>query len=179
MFNCHYDIFTLHLCHNFKSIIMKTNYLFPNRFKKIGWLLFIPGIILGIVYLIYQSDITLFNIKIFAIAEEAIFSDAKFFSISENNVLDEISSILLIIGALLIAFSKEKSEDEFISKIRLESLVWATYINYAILILAIIFVYDMTFLWVLVFNMFTLLVFFLIRFNWALYKSKNQISDEE
>ncbi|MGI6323619.1 MAG: hypothetical protein ACOXZO_09935 [Bacteroidales bacterium] len=158
---------------------MKTNYLFPNRFKKIGWLLFIPGIILGIVYLIYQSDISLFDIKVFAIAEKVIFNDADFFTISENNVLDEISSILLIIGALLIAFSKEKTEDEFISKIRLESLVWATYINYAILILAIIFVYDMTFFWVLVFNMFTLLVFFLIRFNWALYKSKNQIGNEE
>ena len=158
---------------------MKTNYLFPNRFKKIGWLLFIPGIILGIVYLIYQSDISLFDIKVFAIAEKVIFNDADFFTISENNVLDEISSILLIIGALVIAFSKEKTEDEFISKIRLESLVWATYINYAILIFAIIFIYDMTFLWVLVFNMFTLLVFFLIRFNWALYKSKNQISNEE
>jgi hypothetical protein len=158
---------------------MKTNYLFPNHFKKIGWLLFIPGIILGIVYLIYQSDISLFDIKVFAIAEKVIFNDADFFTISENNVLDEISSILLIIGALLIAFSKEKTEDEFISKIRLESLVWATYINYAILILAIIFVYDITFFWVLVFNMFTLLVFFLIRFNWALYKSKNQISNEE
>jgi len=158
---------------------MKTNYLFPNRFKKIGWLLFIPGIILGIVYLIYQSDISLFNIKVFAIAEEAIFSDNTFFSVSENNILDEITSILLIIGALLIAFSKEKSEDEFISIIRLKSLVWATYVNYAILIFAIIFIYDMTFFWVLVFNMFTLLVFFLVRFNWALYKSKKQISDEE
>ena len=158
---------------------MKTNYLFPNRYKKLGWLLFIPGIILGIVYLIYQSDISLFDIKVFAIAEKAIFSDTTFFSISENNVLDEISSILIIIGALLIAFSKEKYEDEFISKIRLESLVWATYINYAILILAIIFVYDMPFFWVLVFNMFTLLIFFLVRFNWVLYISKNQISDEE
>lgn len=158
---------------------MKTNYLFPNRVKKIGWLLFISGIILGILYLIYQEDISLFNIKVFAIEKKAIFSDANFFSFSENNVLDEISSILLIIGALLIAFSKEKSEDEFISKIRLESLVWATYINYVFLILAIIFVYEMTFFWVLVFNMFILLVFFLIRFNWALYKSKNQISDEE
>jgi hypothetical protein len=158
---------------------MKTNYLFPNRFKKIGWLLFIPGIILGILFLIYKSDISLFNIRVFAIAEEAIFGNTTFFSLSKNNVLDEIASILLIIGALLIAFSKEKSEDEFISKIRLESLVWATYISYAILILAIIFVYDMAFLWVLIFNMFTLLVFFLVRFNWALYKSKNQISDEE
>lgn len=158
---------------------MKTNYLFPNRFKKIGWLLFIPGIILGIVFLIYESDISLFDISVFAIAEEAILSDTTYFSILRNNVLDEITSLLLIIGALLIAFSKEKSEDEFISKIRLESLVWATYMNYVILILAIIFVFNMTFFWVLVFNMFTLLVFFLVRFNWALYKSKNQIRDEE
>ncbi len=158
---------------------MKTNYLFSNRYKKVGWLLFIPGLILGIVFLICQSDINLFNFKVFSIAEQAIFNEATFFSISENNVLDEISSILIIVGALLIAFSKEKSEDEFISKIRLESLVWATYINYVILLLTIIFVFDMTFLWVLVFNMFTLLIFFLIRFNWALNKSRNQISDEE
>lgn len=158
---------------------MSTNYLFPNRYKKLGWLLFILGIIIGIAFLIYQSDINLFNIKAFALAAEALFSDNSFFSISGNNFLDDISSILIIIGALLIAFSKEKFEDEFISKIRLESLVWATYINYAILTLAIIFVKDMTFFWVLVFNMFTLLVFFLVRFNWALYKSKNQIYDEE
>jgi len=117
--------------------------------------------------------------NVLVIAEEEIFSNTNFLSISENYVLDEIASILLITGALLIAFSKEKSEDEFIAKIRLESLVWATYVNYAILILAIMFVYEMTFLWVLVFNMFTLLIFFLIRFNWALYTSKNQISDEE
>lgn len=158
---------------------MKSNYLFPNRFKKIGWLLFIPGIILGVLYLIYQPEASFLDIKTFAIAQEELFSQTTFFSISNNNVLDEITSLLLVIGAVFIAFSKEKSEDEFISKIRLESLVWATYINYAILVFAIIFVYDMTFFWVLAFNMFTLLVFFLVRFNWALYKTKNLISDEE
>ena len=158
---------------------MKRNYLFPNQFKKIGWFLFIPGIILGIVFLLFQLDINFLNIKVFSIAEQAIFGKTEFFSISENNILDEIIGLLLIIGALLIAFSKEKSEDEFISKIRLESLVWATYLNYAILTITIIFIYDMIFFWILVFNMFTMLVFFIIRFNWALYKSKNQIKDEE
>lgn len=158
---------------------MKTNYLFPNRFKKIGWFLFVPGVILGLLFLIFEPDIKLLNIKVLSIAENAIFGDANFFTITKNNVLDEIASILLIVGAIFIAFSKEKIEDEFIAKIRLESLVWATYINYAILIFTIIFIYDFTFLWVLVFNMFTLLFFFLVRFNWALYKSKNQISNEE
>lgn len=167
------------MCHNYNSTIMKTNYLFPNRFKKIGWFLFVPGVILGLLFLIFEPDIKLLNIKVLSIAENAIFGDANFFTITKNNVLDEIASILLIVGAIFIAFSKEKIEDEFIAKIRLESLVWATYINYAILIFTIIFIYDFTFLWVLVFNMFTLLFFFLVRFNWALYKSKNQISNEE
>ncbi|KAF0131812.1 MAG: hypothetical protein FD155_336 [Bacteroidetes bacterium] len=158
---------------------MKTNYLFPHQFKRIGWFLFIPGVLLGILFLITKSDISILNFKVLSIAEERIFGETVFFSITENNILDEITGLLLIIGALFIAFSKEKSEDEFISKIRLESLVWATYINYAILIFTIIFIYDLIFFWVLVFNLFTVLIFFMIRFNWALYKSKNQIRDEE
>ena len=158
---------------------MKTNYLFPHQFKRIGWFLFIPGVLLGILFLITKSDISILNFKVLSIAEQRFFGETVFFSITENNILDEITGLLLIIGALLIAFSKEKSEDEFISKIRLESLVWATYINYAILIFTIMFVYDMIFFWVLVFNLFTVLLFFMIRFNWALYKSKNQIRDEE
>lgn len=164
---------------NFKSNVMKSNYLFPSQFKKIGWFLFIPGVLLGIVFLMSQSDISFFDAKVFSLVEEAIFNDTVFFSISENNILDEIAGIFIIIGALLIAFSKEKLEDEFIAKIRLESLVWATYINYAILLLTILFIYDLVFFWVLVFNMFTILIFFIIRFNWVLNKTKNQIRDEE
>ncbi len=158
---------------------MKTNYLFPNQFKRIGWFLFIPGIILGVVFLMSQSEYSILNVKVLSIAEQPFFGDTVFFTFPENNILDEITGILLIIGALLIAFSKEKAEDEFIAKIRLESLVWATYLNYGILVLTIIFVYDMIFFWVLVFNMFTVLIFFIIRFNWALYTSKKQIRDEE
>ena len=119
---------------------MTINYLFPNRFKKIGWLLIIPGVLFGALYLIYQADISFFDAKVFAITKSALFGDTSFFTISENNILDEIASILIIVGALLIAFSKEKIEDELISKIRLESLVCATYINYLILILAVFLV---------------------------------------
>ena len=107
---------------------MKTNYLLPNRFKKIGWFLFIPGIILGIFYLIYEPQPKFLNVTVFAIAE-SLFK----FSFIKNNVFDEITGLLLIIGPIFIAFSKEKSEDEYISKIRLDSLVWATYLNYLII----------------------------------------------
>jgi hypothetical protein len=158
---------------------MKTNYLLPNEFKRIGWFLFIPGILLGMVYLIIQPDIDFLNVTVFSIAENDLFEERKNFTLTKNNILDEISGLLIIVGALFIAFSKEKSEDEFISKIRLDSLVWATYVNYTILIFTIIFLYEMAFLWVMIFNMFTLLIFFIIRYNWALYNFKKQIGDEE
>ncbi len=158
---------------------MKTNFLLPNQFKKVGWFLFIPGILIGIIYVIAEPSLDFLNIKVFSIAAQPFFDSTIFFSITENNILDEIIVLVIMTGALLIAFSKEKSEDEFISKIRLESLLWATYINYAILIITIIFIYDLIFFWVLVFNMFTVLIFFIFRFNWLLHKSKNQIRDEE
>lgn len=158
---------------------MKTNYLLPAGFKRIGWFIFIAGILLGIVYLIEQPDIDFLNVPVFSIAENGVFEESKNFTFTKNNIFDEISGLLIIVGALFIAFSKEKSEDEFISKIRLDSLVWATYVNYTILILAILFAYDMAFLWVMIFNMFTLLIFFIIRYNWALYNLKKQTGDEE
>ncbi|MBN1768588.1 MAG: hypothetical protein JXR50_01775 [Prolixibacteraceae bacterium] len=164
---------------------MKTNYLFPNRYKKTGWVLFIIGILLGVVYILgtvfmdFETDISIFDLKVFAIAVNRFAGDTSYFTVIRNEVFDEIACLLIVVGALLVAFSKEKSEDEFISKIRLESLVWATYVNYVILIVSIIFVYEMIFFWVLIFNMFTLLIFFLIRYNWVLYKTKNQVKDEE
>ena len=161
---------------------MKTSYLFPNRFKKIGWVMFILGALLGILYLIFgvNSDIKMFDANVFAvIADKKWLSGIDFFKMVDNNILDEIVGALLIIGSIFIAFSKEKSEDEFIAKIRLESLVKATYVNYAILLFAIIFVYDWMFFWVIVFNMFTTLILFVIFFKRALYKSNKQLKNEE
>ena len=158
---------------------MKTHYLLPHHFKKIGWFLFIPGILIGILFLISQSEPEFLNVRVFSVAVQEFMGKTVFFSFAKNNIIDEIIGLLLITGSIFIAFSKEKSEDEFISKIRLESLVWATYVNYIILVFAIIFIYDMLFFWVLVFNMFTILFFFIFRFNWVLYKSKKQILNEE
>lgn len=42
-------------------------------------------------------------------------------------------------SSILVAFSKEKLEDEYISKIRLEFLVWSVYLNYAIFIFIIVY----------------------------------------
>lgn len=150
---------------------MKTNFLFPNNVKPIGIILFGLSALLGVLTLIFNLQPSFFDLQTFAILADG-FGTQNTFSIIHNNLWDEILSIGLIIGAFLVGFSKEKVEDELISAIRLKSLVWATYINYGILMLAIMFVYDFSFFNILVFNMFTLLIFFIIRFNWELYKLK-------
>ncbi|MFD0990949.1 hypothetical protein ACFQ1R_12645 [Mariniflexile jejuense] len=141
---------------------MKTNYLLPNKYKKIGWVLFLTGIIIGVFLQIFDSTEDIFNLDLI------------------NNFgfefLDEIISILIIIGGLLVGFSKEKIEDEFIHKLRHESLVWAILLNYIILFLTVIFIYEGNFFTVLVYNMFTPLIFFIVRFNFLKLKSN---SDEE
>ena len=159
---------------------MKLNFLFPNKFKRIGWLTLIPSVIIGLLTLIYEYEPSFLDFNVPAIFVDELFSvNKKTFRMVTNNILNEILGVLIIISTFLVAFSKEKSEDEYISKIRFESLAWAVYFNYAILILTLLFIYDFAFLWVMVFNMFTVLLFFIVRFNWQISKLKKSASYEE
>ncbi len=158
---------------------MKRNYLLPNKFATIGWLLFLPGLVLGLIFLIFEPDPQFLNIHLPALVKQSFLGSPEYLTITENNISDEIIAVLLVLGLLIIAFSKEKHEDEFMEQMRLRSLVFATYVNFIVLLFAILFVYDMMFFWVLVFNMFTVLLVFVIRFKWAIYKSRKQLHHEE
>lgn len=160
---------------------MKPKYLFPFQFKKVGWVLFAFSMLILIFLVVVFKlgpDLFLYE-KFFVNIQYNDIGGIKNVSISptSHSKADEILSVLLIIGLLFIAFSREKKEDEYIEKIRLESLVWATYINYAILILALLFVYNLTFKYILSINMFTILVFFIIRFRWEINRLKKFLID--
>lgn len=151
---------------------MKTNYLLPNKYKLVGWILLVLGIISGILMYTDLIDGEMLKMKVLSIYHDGLFSSDNegFLKIVENGVLDEIVAITIIIGGLIVGFTKEKVEDEYIFQLRKESLVWAIIFNYVVLTLSILFVYDMTFFNVLIFNMFTPLIFFIIRFNFLKHK---------
>lgn len=158
---------------------MKTNYLFPNRYKQLGWIILIPSAIIGLVTLIVEFSPRFLNLKVPAIFVDELFSNKQLFGMVSNNMLNEILGVLIIISSLMVAFSKEKLEDEYISTIRLESLVWAVYVNYGILLFSFLFIFDFSFLWVMIFNMFTVLLFFIVRFNWQISKLRKSASYDE
>jgi len=159
---------------------MKTTYLFPHRFKKIGWLVFVPFAIISLLSLFIDLELDVLTVPVFCFIESGLMSGKPtYFGIIENNITNEILMIVLIISGLLVAFSREKIEDEMVEKIRLDSLVWATYFNYTLLLIAILFLYESSFFTAMSVNIASLLLFFIIRFNWMLYKTNKLSSDEE
>ncbi|MGB0896811.1 MAG: hypothetical protein ACPGU9_01485 [Flavobacteriaceae bacterium] len=152
---------------------MKINYLLPHRFKKLGWGLLVTGVLIGAVMRCFNFDSDcLGKMPFFGIVSSGyLTSEQHFFEIVENGFLDELVAILIIVGGILVGFCKTKIEDEFILQMRLSSLVWSVYVNYAVLFFAVLFVFDMSFFDVMILNMFTVLLFFIARFHLQLYKS--------
>ncbi len=137
---------------------MKSKYLLPHLYKKIGWCISIPLFIIGLLLfpLELSDGVTWLN----------------WLNKFPGEFTDEVIAAGLIIGMLLVAFSKEKIEDEYINKVRLESLQISVLINYLLLIICILLIYDVEFLSVMTYNMFTILLLFIIRFNFIIYRNK-------
>ncbi len=117
--------------------------------------------------------------KVFAIMYDEFLGDKVSFSFIQINITNTIIGILFIVGALLVSFSKEKFEDEFIANLRQTSLLWAVLVNYILLLLAFIFIYGTPFFSVMVYNMFTVLIIFIIRFNYVLYRNSKSVLSEK
>lgn len=156
---------------------MKTRFLFPYKYKLIGWIMLVPSAILGLFIVLADYQFPFLELNVFSLTTQTFSGDHSHWF--KNNITDEVVAILFTIGALLAGFSKQQNEDEYIAVIRLESLVWATYINYAILILSMLFVFDAGFFTVMIFNMFTILIIFILRFNYMLYKSNKSLANEK
>jgi small-conductance mechanosensitive channel len=161
---------------------MKTNFLFPNRFRLIGWILWIPAIVLGYLVLFHSFEFSFLDIKVLSLLPDSFFRSTQgsslLWNITSDNFTQEFAGILFIVSAVFVAFSKEKNEDEYIAKIRLESLLWATYATFAIQILCLLLFYNFTFLTSMIVNMFTILIVFIVRYNYIIYRSKFQ-NDEK
>lgn len=154
---------------------MKSRFLFPHRFKLIGWIIAIPALILGGFVLFNDLSFDFLTIKLpfkYYFSDSFVIGSSKTHFNDEVSVLnftDEVAAIGSIIGLILVAFSKVKIEDEYVTITRLESLQWAIYFNFGLLILATIFVHGMAYFQVIIFNMFTPLVFFITRFYFILF----------
>jgi len=151
---------------------MKSSLLLPSKYKWIGAIILVPSLILGIMV---QSNE--FKFDFLTIPRKPSPDGMTSLFESDINLTDEFALTGIIIALLFIAFAKEKHEDEFISKLRLESLQWALIFNYALLLVATWLVHGLGYIDVMLYNMLTILIFFIIRFHVVLFKNRSSINE--
>ena len=147
---------------------MKDVFLFPHRFKVIGLAMLLPAFVFAGFVLINDFEFAFLDWQVPWDNKENTPLGGS--GALKDNFTNELAMIWLLVSLVFTAFSKTKEEDEYVQKIRHDSLLWSLYVNYGLLFLAILGVYEFAFFNVLLFNMYTPLIIFIIRFQY--YYSK-------
>ena len=160
---------------------MKTNYLFPNRFKKITGAFFFISSLLYVLYYVLDAHISYdVKVKVFTLmGDEGLMTPTTYIGLIDNYIIDEILMLFLLPTGIVYAFSKEIQEDEMVASIRLHSLAWATITNYGVILFLYLFIYGLPFLNVMMAAMFSQLVIFIVLFRYKIYRFYTTRQDEE
>ena len=98
---------------------MKKNYLFPQVFKRVGLWFFIPFAVMGIGCLFgngwWRHS-----------SSEGLFSSGLY------GYFPTIAIAGIAASLLLICFSREKDEDEYVNDLRCRTLVWSVISGYLV-----------------------------------------------
>lgn len=159
---------------------MKSVFLFPNKLKIPSLVIFILSIILIILEF---SEIKIeINTTVFAFLSDSFAIGSNFkkttFGFVQEDIYNEILDCAFFISGTILAFSKEKIEDETMTFIRYKSLVYATYFIFSLLILSEVFIYGWAFLSFLMAYFYSFLIFLNIFYYSKLFIYKKQFSHE-
>ena len=150
------------------------SYLFSNKFKKTSGVVFYLSILVGLFLLLTDRILDIFVVNVFSIFSYEWFgSEQTGFGWIENGLGDEIFTLLIIVSGLINSFSKEKIEDELISRIRLESLSLSVFISFGLIIISTFLVFNINYMYVLVFNLFLIILLFNLILKFRLFKHYN------
>ena len=150
------------------------SYLFSNKFKKISGWIFYLSIPIGLFLILTDRIQDIFVVNVFSIFSYEWFGlERTGFGWIENGLGDEFFTLLIIVSGLINSFSKEKIEDELISRIRLESLSLSLFISFGLIIISTFLVFNINYMYVLVFNLFLIILLFNLILKFRLFKHYN------
>ena len=140
----------------------------PNKLRIYGWVILLFGIILCVSRFYFGVKPEFLNIKVFAVYSK--YFETNYFKVIENHVSEELTALLILVGLFIISFTKEKIENDSVSAIRYKSLIFTFYINTVLISLSFLFVYGFGFINILVINVFSPFIIYIILFRYFLSK---------
>lgn len=160
---------------------MNKQHLLPHRWKRPSWFSLLLFLSLGLVHTFFKElDYPFLHWKVFNLFPANILgSNTAPAHWTDVNIMNTILGIGIILSALAAGFSAERNEDEYVAKLRLAALSWALIVNYILLLIAFVLLYDFSFIAAMEYNLFTVLLLFVFRFRYLLYRSRKSLPDEK
>ena len=143
---------------------MRQLFLLPNQFRLIGLLLLAPALLLGWMVLSSDFELDFLSFRI----RESQGDLSNLFSGPVENFTNELAASILLIALFFIGFARLKTEDEYTWKLRLDALIWGIYAYYLLVFLTLFTFYGENYFTVMVLNLFTPLVIYILRFYYLL-----------
>lgn len=147
------------------------NYLLPRKFRIVGFAFTSIGISLAVLRFYFGIKPKFLETKVFAVYSR--YFESSYLKVISNQISEELTALFLILGLLIICFSKEQNENEITNQIRLKSLVLAIYFNTGFILFSIVFIYGFIFINILVINLFSLLILYFVVFRILVFISKH------
>lgn len=136
---------------------MKKLWLLPRNCRIVGWGLFVLCALLGL-YLIFTGYAPL---------------QFDFFSASVAN----LAIIGALVGLVMVAFSKEEVEDEYVNSLRVDAMIKAFILNSVVIVLLSLTMYGIVYVYALSITQYIVLLAYIVFFRYNV--RKNLCSNEE
>lgn len=137
----------------------------PYGFKRVGWVLLATSLLVAIwavsLDFNYEKSELLRSLQM------------------EGTLITNYIVFGLWLGVIFVGCSRERIEDEMISRIRLNALLVGFYIQ-ALFILVATFVFNsLDYLDVMIYNLVSFPLIFLVAYRWLLWRSRKEVCDGE
>ncbi|MBR5199972.1 MAG: hypothetical protein IKW20_09160 [Bacteroidales bacterium] len=144
---------------------MKQNYLLPHGFKRVGLIMLVPFLAACIWLLCGPCEGYWFTVDVPALA-----STSEWFGMTATDPVNEICMLGLLVSLVFIALSREKDEDEMTAVVRMQSFVWSFWCTAVLMLVAILFVYDLAFMYFAFASVFVCFIMYICKFNYEMIK---------
>lgn len=157
-------------------VMENSTFLLPNKFKRVGLIMFVPFSIICLWTLLSgELEFDFLHWPCVSMFHSEIGTDkVPLLSIGTTDPINEIGMLGLLVSLCFIALSKEKDEDEMTGLIRMKSFVWSFWVTAIIFALGVIFLYDVSFLCFSFAAVFLVFLLFIVKFNIEMCKVRRE-----
>jgi hypothetical protein len=142
---------------------MKRSLLLPHSFRLPGYILLLAGSVFGVMRFWFDIKPKFLTMKVFAFYSEYLAE--KYFRFVRDNMSEELVGFLLVLGAWMVAFSRDKDETEEKAALRIRAMYISAYLQMFYLLVCLLTTFGIAYIYMLMMYMILFPATFFIVFR--------------